>query len=203
MTLTYEDEIVTRAGYVARVRHSTHGSFVDIDDLRSELNTYALGVGRRRLEGWLQDEDEAHRVDRALFARATIYCETAKAEQSGYKFGDLAWYSPDNLATLVPLALDPTFDGITGENEDIGMPRAASDGGEGNNLLAMVVDIRRVLPSGAFASDYDPETEVGMDHLEQLSQKLGGEYPDAPGYSLPRRRIQSNAQAIAETHRGY
>ena len=204
---TYEDEILPRIDVVATARYRTHYRWVELEDLKSELIVYALGKGRPFLEDWLDtgeagDEREEQRVMLALFGAAKQFCEQEKAQKSGYRFDDISWYSPGNLALIMPLALDPDFDAIVGESGDLGMPRAVADGKEGGNLLAMVTDIRRHVSGGYKAEEWDPDVEAGLENLQWLADKLGGEYPEAPGYFRVHRKAISNAAAVAYTHSG-
>jgi hypothetical protein len=169
--------------------------FAERDDFLQELHLYALTGGAKHLAKWA-GTDEQFRIRRALHGVVKQYGEEQKALALGYSYGDVAWYTADKLADLVPLALDAGWDGLTGEQGD-GERQVKSDGREGGTLLAMVADVRRVLGSGPhMPADYDPETEVGKGRLQALSELLGGDPPDAPGY---RRRAMSNSQAQAKT----
>lgn len=178
-----------------------YGAWVDRDDVASEVRLYYMTQGRQ-LRKWY-DGGEHFRVYRALFGCGKQYAEREKAEQSGYRFEDLAWYSPARLADLVPLALNPGWDGLVGEQHEAGMPKQRSVDSEGGTLLAMVCDIRRVLKGKKMsASDFDPTTETGQQGLRRLCELLGGEFPKAPGYQ-PRRKVLSNQQAIAKAEVSY
>jgi hypothetical protein len=199
VSLTIEDRIPGIAAQVA----SRYPRFVDRDDVEQELRVYALGEGKKHLDRYVADGDE-FRVQRALFGAAKQYAEREKAQKSGYSFEDVAWYSPSKLAELVPLALNPKWDGLTGQGDE-SAAYGSTDGREGGTLLAMVADVRRALaPTGTAwtVSDFDPETETGLRNLEWLADQLGGEYPEAPGYGRGRRAI-SNAAARALTENGY
>lgn len=201
MSLTVEDRIPTVAAQVA----SRYQQFVDRGDVEQELHLYAVGPGKKHLDKLVADGDE-FRIQRALFGAAKQFCEREKAAQSGYSFEDVAWYSPLKLADLIPLALDPKWDGLTGEGDE-SAAYGSTDGREGGTLLAMVADVRRVVfrPGGYLpktADAYDPETELGLENLERLADLLGGDYPEAPGYGRGRRAI-SNAAARAITENGY
>lgn len=171
--------------------------YITYDDLQQELWTYIYGTGRGAL-GRFAKADETSRIKAALAGAARQYYEVEKAAQTGYGWADIAWYSPASLADLVPLALDPEWDTITGAIDNNGLNRV-SDPAEGNTMLAMVCDIRRVLGSrtGWPVSEFDPETEDGYQRLATLADQLGGQFPNSPGYQRGRRQIVSNAQARA------
>lgn len=195
------DSLVRGAAHAVAGRYSR---WVDPQDVLQEVWLYALGDGKKHIQTW-REKDEMHRVRLALAGVGKQYCEREKATKSGYSFGDVAWYDPVTLADLVPLALDPEFDGITGESGDQSGRRRQTNGSEGGTLLAMIADTRKALgkvgPSMDEA-DYDPTTENGMANLTVLADFLGGEFPDSPGYRRGRRKVQSNAAAQVEIRRG-
>lgn len=186
---------------IRRVAALTYGNFrrwVTADDVEQELRLYALvPPGSRQFTKWAEQEDGEWRTMRALFGAARQYAEREKAVQSGYEVEDVAWYSPSKLAALIPLALDPNWDGLTGEDEEPGQPGGSAPAFEGGTLLAMVADVRAALGSAmdwATVQDFALDDELGMERLVGLADKLGGEFPDAPGYRRGRRAI-SNAAA--------
>lgn len=197
MSLTIEDRIPT----VAREVAAGYRRYVEPADVYQELMAYVFGDGKKALEKLVKEGDE-FRIQRALYGAAKQFCEREKAAQSGYSFDDVAWYSPVKLADLIPLALDPEWDGLTGEGDEAS-GFGAVDGREGGTLLAMVADVRRVLGTGWSVSRFNPETESGLANLEWLADRLGGEFPESPGYQRGRRRAISNAKARAITEGGY
>jgi hypothetical protein len=188
----------------ARTQARIYRRWVELEDVRQELWMYALGDGKRHINKWIVD-DEIHRVILALLGAAKQYCETEKATKSGYHFEDIAWYAPEALADLIPFALDPEFDGITGDTSDQSGIRKQTDGREGGTILAMIADTRRGLQKmGRYwqVEDFDPLSESGMQNLVTLADHLGGEFPNSPGYQRGRRRVLSNAAAAVEIRRG-
>lgn len=198
------DGLLSRAAQVAGKTHARFTRFTSLDDVTQEVRLYILGEGRPHLEKMLTAEGGEFRAMRALYGVARQFCEREKAVKSGYSFEDVAWYSPTKLVDLIPLALNTRWDGITGEGDETAS-FGSTDGREGGTLLAMVADIRRALGSSGGAwkvTDFDPETEYGQFNLEWLADRLGGEWPEAPGYGRGRRAI-SNAAARALTETGY
>lgn len=184
--------------HVAKTAAKTYAEWTTQEDLLQELHTYDI-ANSRRIEKWL-DGGETFRVFRAYFGVAKQFAEREKAAQSGYHFEDVAWYDPTRLADIVPLAMNSRWDGLTGEMGDAGQPVAKVAGSEGGTLLAMVLDVRRVLRGTKFlATDFDPSTTEGMSRLQWLCVQLGGEYPVAEGYTPSRRKAMTNNQAIART----
>ena len=202
MSLTITD-LIDRAPLVAGRTQARFARFCSRDDVESEVKVYILGEGRSPLEKMLADDTGGEfRAMRALFGVARQFCEREKAVKSGYSFEDVAWYSPAKLVDLLPLALNAGWDGITGEGDETAS-FGSTDGREGGTLLAMVADIRRALGNVNWQlKDFDPETENGQFNLEWLADRLGGEWPEAPGYGRGRRAI-SNAAARALTETGY
>lgn len=188
--------------HVAKQAARTYGQWTTYDDLLQEIHTYQL-ANVKRLEKWLA-AGETFRIFRAYFGVAKQYGEREKAAQSGYRFEDVAWYDPLRLEDIIPLAMNPGWDGLTGERGDAEMPGARVTGSEGGTLLAMVLDVRRVLSGKKFlVTDFDSSTPEGRGRLEWLCVQLGGEYPAAEGYTPSRRKAISNEAAIARTGDGY
>lgn len=199
MSLTIEDRIPIVAAQVA----SRYHRFVDKDDVAQELRVYAMGEGKPHLDKFVS-EGEEFRVQRALYGAGKQYAEREKAAQSGYSFEDVAWYSPEKLADLIPLALSDGWEGLTGQGDETA-GYGSTDGREGGTLLAMVADVRRAISRSGLprhTASYDPDTELGTSNLQALADQLGGEFPDAPGYGRGRRAM-SNAAARAITENGY
>lgn len=172
--------------------------YVDPDDLRQELCVYAA-ENEKTLQRWA-DRDEMPRVHLALRGVAKQFGETAKAKALGYEFDDVAWYSPGGLVSLIPLALDGSWDGLTGTSDEQQEKRGSTAPGEGGTLLAMVMDVRRALGgSKMLPGDFDASTDRGMERLRWLSDRLGGDFPGAPGYRRQRRRAMSNDEAVRVT----
>lgn len=167
--------------YVADFSYRRYGRWgVTWDDIAQELWLYIHGPGKKHIDKWVAD-DEWFRVVRALFGVAKQYALNEKAALSGYDFNDLAWYSPEKLAELVPLALAANWDGMSTDGDAETGGRGNVDPAEGGNLLAMVMDVRRAV-RGMEDLSFDPETEAGMHNLQTLCGRLGGEFPSAPGY---------------------
>lgn len=79
---------------------------------------------------------------------AVLFCERRKAEQSGYQVEDVYYYSREQVARLVPLAVeDVTIPGVPESTR-----RAPSDPAEGGNVLALISDVRKAI-SGLPRSD--------------------------------------------------
>lgn len=199
---TIEFDLDSAIRHAAKDTHNRFRRFADYDDIYNEVWVYAHGDGKRKIDKWIA-ADERFRIIRALCGAARQYSEQEKAHKTGYHVDDVAWYSPEKLADLVPLALDPTWDAISGAGDETA-GYGSTDGAEGGTLLAMVIDVRRALKSTRLSEyeNYDPLDEDGMRNLDRLADYLGGEYPDAPGYGRGRRVI-TNAHAQVITQNGY
>lgn len=196
--LSLENAIAFAAGNTA----PRYRGYTTPEELRQQLWLYVLGDGEKHINRCVEDADEFG-LNRILFGVAKRYAETEKAQKSGYHFSDVAWYSPEKLADLIPLALDPEWDGLTGAGpEDEQEVRSGGTGREGGTLLAMIADVRRVLPRFAAVEDFDPTDEDGLARLVALSDRLGGEFPESPGWGRG-RRASSNGAAVAATRQGY
>lgn len=203
MTEPDTNRITDEIAYVVNRVYPKFSRFVDKNDLHQELYLYALDRGAKHIERW-REKGEKHRIYLALFGAARQYCEREKALQSGYDFDDIAWYSPEKLRDLIPLATDPNFDGITGEAEDANTEGSRQVAGrEGGTLLAMIADIRTALRACPQARHVVESTSEDSDEFEAalivLADFLGGEFPESPAYARGRRQVLSNAAAQALT----
>lgn len=186
-------ELLKMVSHVAKAGAARYADWVDHSDVYQDLWIYAFTSNRKQLLKW-QLAGEKFRLMRALFGAVKQYAETEKAAQSGYEFADVAWYSPDKLADLIPLALNREWDGMTGDEAEEGMPESQTLGREGGNLLAMVCDIRRVIDKEpARYGGWEKDTANGDANLEWLADRLGGEFPEAPGYSRGRSKALRQA----------
>lgn len=199
-----DKELLRMVTYIAGKAARSYADWTTYDDLYQEVYMYAFLTQRHRIDKWTADQDTT-RVFRALFGVAKQYAEKEKAVKSGYDFSDLHWYTPQKLADLIPIALNDGWDGLTGLDNEQGMPGGKGIAFEGGSLLAMVMDLRAALVKTfknglkMNPTDFDISDPVGRGRLEKLAENLGGEYPDAPGYSRGRRKVKSNAAAVHET----
>lgn len=199
-----DNQIDSYVRHAAKLISGRYSRWVDQEDVLQEVWLYALGDGAKHIQTW-REKNEMHRVRLALAGAAKQFCEQEKAQKSGYHFEDVAWYSPEILADLVPLALDPHYDGITGETGDQSSRRKQTDGREGGTLMAMIADTRKALEKVGDSldpADYVLETEEGTERLVNLADFLGGEFPNSPGYQRGKRKVMSNAAAQVEIRRG-
>lgn len=169
---------------VTRQKAHKYRGIAEAEDISQELWAYVYGAGKKDLETWRLAGDWT-RVMLALHGAGRQYCETEKAHKEGYKFEDIAWYSPHMLADLVPYALDPLFDGS--RERDHNEVHHRRDPAEGHTLLAMIADVQKALKKTGLthAHDFDPTSDSGMSNLVRLVDALGGSYPAAPGYHRP------------------
>lgn len=201
------DPLLDAVRSTARRAGATYTQWTTEEDIYQHLAAAAYGKEHDRLLRWIE-KDEWFRVSKTLFGWAKHYAEREKATKTGYNFDDVAWYTPARLRDLIPLAVDPTWDGLSGET---GTPetrdRHATGYHESGGLLTMIVDCRRALearPDAAHVLSFAGEDTVEYhDALVLLADHLGGEFPKAPGYARGRRRVQSNATALSLTSVDY
>jgi len=185
----FDDEILRTADYVTNRLAGPYKKWTTPDDIRQHIHQYAYGGGKKHLAKWLAD-GEPHRVVLAFYAVARQHCEKEKAAASGYEVTDLAWYSPENVAKWLPLALDPAWDGTNDVTDETEFTSGRTPAFEGGSLLATVADVRgalRACPDAAFTVRHDSDDAEAMaEACAKLSRWLGGEYPAAPGYRSER-----------------
>lgn len=164
-------------------RHVDHGKILD------ELYDYANGPGRKHITKWLAT-GQPDQMLRALFNVAKQYAERQKAKASGYHFDDIHWYSTDRIVELLPLALDDSWDGLTGEDDE--PHRGGSAGSETGGLLASVADVRaalRALPAERLTLlSFDQDSDEYGVAVSRVCDWLGGPFPAADGYRRRKAR---------------
>jgi hypothetical protein len=160
---------------------------IDREDLEQDLIVWMLDVGRREVE-WRLSRDEAHWVRKQLWVVGKEICEKASGQWSGYDADNLPWYTPENLAKLMPLALNDVVETAT--------PVKAGDDA---NLIDMISSVRHVLSKHATREGgWDLKTDAGRNNLNWLADRLGGSYPSSAGNLRETRVAVSNAKAIAK-----
>lgn len=181
--MTLLQDLAIDIKHVARTTARQH-PVVNDGDVRAELVRYVTGDGVKPLERRIarNDWDGVMVILRAV---ARQYAERAKAKANGYNFEDVVWYSPGLVATLVPLAVDPTFDGQAGGVTDSEDAKSAGLDREHGNLLAAVIDVRRALkarPDARHVLQFEsPQSDRYDSALRALSEWLGGAFPAVPG----------------------
>ena len=163
-----------------------YNGHVTVDDLLQELWLYATTTRQVQREA---EAGDSSRVYRSLHGAAIQYCEAEKAHRTGYRLQDVAWYSTEAVERLLPLALDPLFDGTAPFDDDNNEGGKSKQSGDQANLLVQVLDIR----AAARAVGTDPAAIV---------EWLGGEYPAAPGYRGRRAISNAAAQHLTRSQEG-
>lgn len=123
----------------------------DQDDLFQEIRIYIL-----KRPDMIADLEQAYgngkaetvHMARKLMARmrrvAERYARKEKAAITGYQWNDEFFYDSMHIADLLPAALVFETNGdMLVDHVDDGQPKRPSAPAEGNNLLAMILDVRR------------------------------------------------------------
>lgn len=152
------------------------------EDIRQELWLFLLtpSADQRRVVRDLAKADTDPRWMRSvvlkLRAVATTYGEAEKAAASGYHPDDVYWYSPAQVARLLPDALDPEWDAVSYGGDNVGgagsgLPEARSD------KNAAVADVRRAIAgwTPAELADLWELDQRFTDAVRRIVQVLGGE----------------------------
>lgn len=203
--------------------------FCEANDLAQEAYCWALG-NTERVEKFyaptyvdketgeeLENKNGREALRRRLKGVMNGYAQQLKAERLGYSVSDLTFYSKALVEELLPQAFDD--DTVLPNQSPSDTPRTKGNAAEGNNYLALRVDIqrgyqglgdddqeilwRRFVELGdldVMAVDYGI-TKRGVEKkidraLDRLVDSLGGRrpiYPEGPGS----RSVRSNAQAQA------
>lgn len=186
--------ILKAAGLVSKRYHG----YVLFEDLTNEVYVW-LYEHRGKVRKWLSSSpQQTTRIFRSFYDAARGYAEQEKALKAGYDVEDIAWYSPQLIEGLLPLALDPDFYPESVNERETEAPssnrRPPSEGGE---LMTMVIDIRRALDGTGLTDwflDHDSSSDVWDARIEQLVDHLGGMRP-----YVGRRKVLSNSAAQAVT----
>lgn len=203
-------------------------TMVDWEDIAQELRLWWV-KNHARIGRYLVEDAEhqdakpgTKKLMRALSLEASGYCQVEKARHLGYRVEDLFFYTTGALRELLTMALDYECWLQLGQRSvEDGSPRVAASPAEGNNLVAVLSDVRRGLD---LVSDADRDLLVALYRdamseaelaeragltveainkrhdraLMRLRDALGGERPpmhEGPGA----RRVIGNAAARAMT----
>lgn len=211
-TFADTEHIARKAAGIISRRYGRDGT--DYDTALSDIHLWQYTPRHRaKVERWLASSpQQTSRIYWSFIVAAQKPAERRKAELHGYNVDDVEWYTPQLVQSLLPLALDPDYDGIaTPDRErkvDINekAARRTPDYAETGNTLAQVMDIRRAitrLPSwvGIHLTEHYSDQLSFADvtgAIEAICQYLGGPRP-----YVGRRRVISNATAQAMTRGEY
>ncbi len=120
-------------------------------DISQELYAFVLSrstqLNRELTEAQSNSIEEYKWMQRKISARlrraAERYARKEKAASSGYLASDEYFYDTTQIAQLLPTALNFETEGALLVEHLDDTPKAPKTPGEGGNLLAMVVDIRK------------------------------------------------------------
>lgn len=207
----FEDDIRVEA---AKAAHRFQVSFLDV---RQEIVAALTARADDLTEQDLDSSTAQRMVRRRCEDAARSYGEREKAARGGYEVSDLYFYSKPQIEDLLPYVFDaPTL--TRGGDAPVGVTPNHS---EGNNLLAMVADIQSACHalcdahelaflytatrgySWAWVGDVHDINEKSASQkyrrlVARIQRHLGGRKPQPT-----RRRVMSNATAVAITGREY
>lgn len=194
------------AAQVAR-NYGNHGT--DYDMALSDIHEWMYTPRHQgKIKRWLAHEpQQTSRIFWSFVSAAQKPAEKRKAEMHGYEVDDIEWYTPALVTSLLPLALDPDYDGQAAADRerkvDINEKAAkrSPNHAETGNTLAQVVDVRRAisrLPDWVGVALADSQGYYDNSAVAAIVQYLGGPRP-----YVGRRRVISNATAQAMTGADY
>lgn len=192
------------AGQVAR-SYGRHGT--DYDTALSDIHEWMYTPRHRdKIGRWLASSpQQTSRIYWSFISAAQKPAERRKAEMHGYDVDDIDWYTPQLVKSLLPLALNPNYDGMATPDREgkVDLNEKAAkrtpNYAETGDTLAQVMDIRRAiagLPSWVVVGV--STDEISASSVEAIVQYLGGPRP-----FVGRRRVVSNATAQAMTGADY
>ena len=136
---------------VAKVVHRRFHQYVEADDIKQEC--YAFAASKRAYFKELLDEENTEkrvanerRVAWQIKRAAERYARKEKAAKLGYQTNDEAFYDVTSIANVLSLVIASVLKDTPLEQGQVivddGTPKSPSVPAEGNNLLAMLVDIK-------------------------------------------------------------
>lgn len=126
--------------------------YVETGDLIQEIHVYILThpkMEEELLQAYENGKEDTRWTARRIMARmrraAERYARKEKASTLGYRPGDEFFYDSQMIASLMPavLTFESTAELIVEHVED-GTPKRPSAPSEGGNMLAMIVDVKRI-----------------------------------------------------------
>lgn len=215
---------------VARTVRDAFRGYVDTEDLSQALTVWTMEherIVRKYLDPPGDNEDGTTSASAIKDGRRKLHttyrriargiAHQAKADTLGYGVGDVMFYSKATLSVLLPLmyGMDGGAFGAPGNGER----RSPKDPALGNDLLAMICDVRgafeaspeydREILSLRFIDDLDTSTmanELGMTRsnvykaidraLYRVIERLGDVRPEFA--SKPGRKVRSNAESTVD-----
>lgn len=168
---------------VATSIHRRYRQWVEREDLKQELYTWAMG----RADYYSQLLNEENSIQRVINEKriswqmrrhAERYARKEKAKKSGYQIGDESFYDTVLLGQLLPHVIASVIDGTVLEQAqnliNDGQPRKQSAPAEGGNLLAILIDIKKAYLKLEIS---DKDILIKRYHenltLEEMGQYLG------------------------------
>lgn len=137
---------------VANTIARRYRGYVDRDDVVQECYSWYL-TRVTHLDGLLSEENvlqrtiNEKRIAWQMKRHAERYARKEKANKSGYKIADEAFYDTATLAQLLPFVIKSIVLDTALEQSQVmindGQPRKQSAPAEGGNLLASLVDIKK------------------------------------------------------------
>ncbi len=135
------DRELKLASQGARSAHRSGRGLVEYNDLVAEANLWIV-ENYEKVEAW---RDEGRHGENKLRNACRQRCLTVLARErrkrSGLQPGDVFYYTPQMLREVLPNIWDED-DWMTGQQVTTGETRSPSRPSEGNNRLAMIVDVR-------------------------------------------------------------
>ena len=136
---------------VARVVHRRFHQYVEAEDIKQEC--YAFASSKRAYFKEMLDEENVEvrqanerRVAWQIKRAAERYARKEKAARLGYQTADEAFYDVTSIANVLSLVIASVLKDTPLEQGQVmvddGTPKRPSVPAEGNNLLAMLVDIK-------------------------------------------------------------
>lgn len=217
---------------VVNVAAEYHKKFkmVELEDIKQSLYQWFV-EHPNKLDEWesIGKKDAKNLIYRSLRNQALDYCQEWKAKSVGYDIGDLYYYEPAVIESLLPAILM----GHTSEapKVNIGIPGKPPAPSEGGNSMVMLIEIEsayeklntedRTVLFYKYALSYDyaaiaKEMDLGsedaarMRHnraIRKLINRIGGfksfHEPDSPSVDESQQTEEQSPTSIPEEYYSY
>jgi len=185
---------------VATSIHRRFKNYVEKEDILQECYLWALGRGNQfddllNEPNPLQRTINEKRITWQMRRAAERFARKEKANKSGYRIGDEAFYDTATIAQLLPHAIASAVDNTVLEQAqniiNDGQPKRQSAPAEGGNLLAILIDVKKAY----LQLEVEDQTLLRMRYHEDATLQVMAQYLEC-AISTADRRITNSLRKL-------
>jgi len=185
---------------VTAVASEYHKKFpmVELEDIKQSLYQW-FTEHPNKLKDWeaIGEKDAKNLIYRSLRNDALDYCQKWKAKSVGYDIGDLHYYEPGMIETLLPSVLRGDY-AVT-HKLNLGFSGRPSAPAEGGNLMIMMLEI----DSGYWKLGKDDRRIIFLRYAENLDFGEIANYLELGTDSAARMRLKRAIRRLVNKIGGY